>query len=88
MSLNTVVDLLDAVVDPAPAQRRSGRHRWRLTYRRGAATVQDCAVLLKGDIAWSFRKSPVAVGVVVVLLVVAATAFAAPARPPPAEPTT
>ena len=36
------------------------------------------ARFLKGDIAWSFRKSPVAVGAAVVLIVIAVTAFAAP----------
>jgi peptide/nickel transport system permease protein len=36
------------------------------------------ARLLAGDIAWSFRRSPVAVGAALVLLVIALTALAAP----------
>jgi peptide/nickel transport system permease protein len=36
------------------------------------------ARLLGGDIAWSFRRSPVAVGAALVLLVIALTALAAP----------
>jgi peptide/nickel transport system permease protein len=34
--------------------------------------------LLAGDIAWSFRRSPVAVGAALVLLIIAVTALAAP----------
>ena len=36
------------------------------------------ARLLAGDIAWSFRRSPIAVGATVVLLLIALTALAAP----------
>jgi len=51
-----------------------------------AADVQGAAArrpsrlarLLSGDIAWSFRKSPVAIGAAIVLLVVAIASFAAP----------
>ena len=36
------------------------------------------ARLLAGDIAWSFRRSPIAIGAALVLLVIALTALAAP----------
>jgi peptide/nickel transport system permease protein len=44
----------------------------------GPARRSALTRLLAGDIAWSFRRSPVAVGAAIVLLLVALTAFAAP----------
>jgi peptide/nickel transport system permease protein len=44
----------------------------------GPAPRSRLAQLLGGDIAWSFRRSPVAVGAAIVLLAIALTALAAP----------
>ena len=70
VSLNTLVDLLYAVVDPRLRSDAVARRRWPL--RRCRTSVAARARCSPATSAWSFRRSPIAIGAALVLLLIVA----------------